>query len=166
MNLAASHMTGRAILAVAGVAAALTGGGCGGAGASTQTAGSAQTATSPQRPASSQTAAAKQTATAKAADAPAPGNKLLATVSATGGEATLTDSGGHAIARVRHGWYTVFVTVNVAGADFHLTGPSVNSATKSRVPGVALWGIHFLKGTYRYMNDRDAHATTHVLTVY
>jgi hypothetical protein len=116
--------------------------------------------------ASKQTAAAKQTTAPQTAEAPASTNKLLATVSTTGGEATLTDSGGHIITRLRSGWYTIFVTVNAAGADFHLTGPSVDSATKAKVPGVALWGVHLLKGTYRYMNDHDAPATTHVLSVY
>ena len=78
----------------------------------------------------------------------------------------MTDSGGRAITRLRSGWYTIFVTVNAAGADFHLAGPSVDSATKAKIPGVALWGIHFLKGTYRYMNDHDTRATTHELAVY
>ena len=78
----------------------------------------------------------------------------------------MTDSGGHAITRLSSGWYTIFVTVNAAGADFHLTGPSVDSATKAKIPGVALWGVHLLNGTYRYMNDHDARATTHVLSVY
>lgn len=79
---------------------------------------------------------------------------------------TLTDSGGRTLTRVPSGWYTIFVTVNAAKADFHLSGPSVNSSTKSKIPGVALWGIHLLKGTYRYMNDRDARTTMHVLSVY
>lgn len=143
MNRPASYTAGRAVLAIAGAAAALAIGGCGGV-----------------------SGAAKQAAAAKTAAAPAPTNKLLATVSATGREVTLTDSGGHTITRLRSGWYTVFVTVNAAGADFHLTGPSVDSATKAKIPGVALWGIHFLKGTYRYMNDHDARATTHVLSAY
>jgi hypothetical protein len=109
---------------------------------------------------------AAKAAEASAPTAPAPTNKLLATVSTTGGEVTLTDSGGHTITRLRSGWYTIFVTVNAAGADFHLTGPSVDSATKAKIPGVALWGVHLLKGTYRYMNDHNARTTTHVLTVY
>jgi hypothetical protein len=143
VNRPASYTAGRAVLAIAGAAAALAIGGCSGV-----------------------SGAAKQAAASKTAEAPAPTNKLLATVSATGGAVTLTDSGGHAITRLRSGWYTIFVTVNAAGADFHLTGPSVDSATKAKIPGVALWGIHFLKGTYRYMNDHHARATTHVLSVY
>ena len=116
--------------------------------------------------ASKQTVASKQATAVATAGAPAPTNKLLATVSTTGGEAALTDAGGHMITRLRSGWYTIFVTVNAAGADFHLAGPSVDSATKAKVPGVALWGVHLVKGTYRYMNDHDARATTHVLSVY
>ncbi len=144
MNRPACHTTGRTVLAIAGAAVALAGGGCGG-GAS---------------------GASTHAATSKTAEAPAPANKLLATVSATGGQVTLTDSGGRAVTRLRSGWYSIFVTVNATGADFHLTGPSVDSATKAKVPGVALWGLHLLKGTYRYMNDRDARATTRVLSVY
>jgi hypothetical protein len=149
VNRPAPYTASRAFLAVAGAATALAIGGCGGASG-----------------AAKQTAATKQTAAAKTAEAPAPTNKLLATISTTGREATLTDSGGRSITRLRSGWYTIFVTVNAAGADFHLSGPSLDSATKAKIPGVALWGIHFLKGTYRYMNDHDARATTHVLSVY
>jgi hypothetical protein len=144
------HTTSRAILAIAGAAVALAIGGCGGVSGTTRQA----------------TGIPRQATTAKAAEAPAPTNKLLATVSTTGGEATLTDSGGHTITRLRSGWYTIFVTVDAAGADFHLTGPSVDSATKTKIPGVALWGVHLLKGTYHYMNDHDTPATTHVLSVY
>jgi len=148
-----AYTISRAVLAIAGAAVALATGGCGSgvSGTSTQT-GVAGTS--------------KQTATSKTAEAPSPTNKLLATVSTTGAQVTLADSGGRTVTRVRSGWYSIFVTVNATGADFHLTGPSVDSATKVKVPGVALWGIHFLKGTYRYMNDRDAQATTRVLSVY
>jgi hypothetical protein len=134
--------TGRAVLAIAGAALAIAAAaGCGSGGGTSQQA-------------------------ARKAQAPPPTNKLLATVSTTGSQVTLTDSNDRAVTRLRSGWYTIFVTVNAKGADFHLTGPSVDSATKANVPGVALWGFHFLKGTYRYMNDRDASATTHVLSVY
>lgn len=130
----------------------LAAGGCGG-GAS----GASQQAPAPKT---------AQAPTSKTAQAPAPANKLLAMVSTTGDQVTLTDSRGRAVTRLRSGWYSIFVTVNATGADFHLTGPSVDSATKARVPGVTLWGFHLLKGTYRYMNDRDARATTRVLSVY
>ncbi|HTA98268.1 MAG TPA: hypothetical protein VK730_11580 [Solirubrobacteraceae bacterium] len=149
MNRPASYTAGRAVLAIAGAGATLAVGGCGGVSGATK-----------------QTVASKQTIAAKTAEAPASSNKLLATVSTTGGEATLADSGGRTITSLRSGWYTILVTVNAAGADFHLAGPSVDSATKAKVPGVALWGIHLLKGTYRYMNDHDARTTTHVLSVY
>jgi hypothetical protein len=112
------------------------------------------------------TGASRQAAAPKAVEPPAPSNKLLATVSATGREVTLTDSGGRAVTRLHSGWYSIFVTVNATGADFHLTGPGVDSATKAKIPGVALWGIHLLKGTYHYSNDHDTHAGAHVLSVY
>jgi hypothetical protein len=91
--------------------------------------------------------------------------KLIATVEASG-DTTLTTEAGRPVTRMRSGWYTVFVRVNAVGADFHLTGPSVDSVTKSKIPGVALWGIHFKKGAYHYMNDHDAHAQAHALSVY
>ncbi|HTC59111.1 MAG TPA: hypothetical protein VK691_03225 [Solirubrobacteraceae bacterium] len=152
MNRPACDTTSRAALAIAGAAAALAAGGCGGASGAAQQTVSVKTAEAPAPTARTQTA-------------PAPSNKLLATVSATG-QVTLTDSGGQTVTRLRSGWYSIFVTVNAAGADFHLTGTSVDSATKAKIPGVAIWGIHFPKGTYHYMNDHDARATTHVLSVY
>jgi hypothetical protein len=148
----AALATSRAALAIAGAAVALAAGGCGGASGAAQQTVSVKTAEAPAPAAPTQTA-------------PAPSNKLFATVSTTG-EVTLTDSSGHTVTRLRSGWYSIFVTVNTAGADFHLSGPSVDSATKAKIPGVAIWGIHFPKGTYRYMNDHDARATTHVLSVY
>jgi hypothetical protein len=157
LNCPASYTTNRAVLAIAGAVATLAIGGCGGVSSAAR-----QTATAKQTTTVEQT----DTATKKTAEVPAPTNKLLATVSTTGGEVTLTDPGGRTITHLRSGWYTIFVRVNAASADFHLTGPSVDSATKARVPGVALWGIHFLKGTYRYMNDHDVPATIHVLSVY
>jgi hypothetical protein len=141
VNRPAFYTTSRAVLAIAGAAVALAAGGCGGGASATS----------------------KQTTSKN--EAPPPTNKLLGTVE-TSGQVALTTSAGRAVTRLRSGWYTVYVTVNAVGADFHLTGPSVDSATKSKVPGVALWGIHFLKGTYRYTNDHDAHAGSHVLTVY
>lgn len=148
MNRVTPYTASRAVLAITGAAAALAVGGCG------EISGAAK-----------QTAAPKATVS-NTAEAPAPSNKLLATVSATGREVTLTDSRGRTITRLRSGWYSVFVTINATGADFHLTGPGVDSATKAKASGVALWGIHFLKGTYRYMNDHNARATRHVLPVY
>jgi hypothetical protein len=93
--------------------------------------------------------------------------KLTATVSASG-EVTLTTSDGRALTRLPSGRYTVLVSVNSGDADFHLTGPAVNHATHAHFIGVALWGVHFVKGTYRYTNDRGPHGagTTHVVSVY
>ncbi len=156
MNRPACHTTGLAALAIAGTAVALTAEGCGGASGAAKHTVAAKT---PEAPAPT------PTAPAPSPTAPAPSNKLLATVS-TAGQVTLTDSDGHSVTRLRSGWYSIFVTVNAAGADFHLTGPGVNSATKAKIPGVAIWGFHFHKGAYRYMNDRDVRTTTHVLSVY
>jgi hypothetical protein len=140
VNRAVRQLAAPAILAIVGAVLAFVAGGCG-------------SASSP--PASRKTAKSSPPAT----------NKLLATVNIAG-QVTLTTSNGHTFARLHNGWYTVFVRINSTRADFHLTGPSVSSATKVGVPGVALWGLHLLKGTYHYMNDRDAHAATHVFYVY
>lgn len=144
----ARYTTGGAALAIATAALALATGGCGSGASGARTGGASKQATAP-----------------KTAEAPAP-SKLLATVSATGREVTLTDSHGRAVTRLRSGWYSIFVTVDARGADFHLTGPGVDSATKAKIPGVALWGIHLRQGTYRYSNDHDARAGAHVLSVY
>lgn len=141
MNRPACYTTTRAALAVAGAAVALAAGGCGSSASSA--------------PASKKTAKSSPPAT----------NKLIATVNLAG-QVTLTTANGHAVARLHNGWYTVFVRINSTRADFHLTGPSVNSATGVGVPGVALWGLHLLKGTYHYMNDRGARAATHVFYVH
>jgi hypothetical protein len=35
-----------------------------------------------------------------------------------------------------------------------------------KVRGEALWGIRLRKGTYRYYNDHNVRATTHLISVY
>jgi hypothetical protein len=74
--------------------------------------------------------------------------KLTASISASG-QVALTDRNGHAVARLRRGWYTLLVRVESSRADFHMSGPAVHRATRARFTGEALWGIHFLKGAYR-----------------
>jgi hypothetical protein len=92
--------------------------------------------------------------------------KLIATAGSSG-EVTLTTATGQPVTRLPSGWYTIMVNVNSRNADFHLTGPTVER-TAGASGGVALWGVHFLKGTYRYMNDRDgdARTSTRVISVY
>jgi hypothetical protein len=103
--------------------------------------------------------------TAKPASTKTPPAKLTATVRAAN-EVTLTDANGQAVSRLPSGWYTITVSVNASNADFHLTGPSVQR-TASAFGSVSIWGVHFVKGTYRYMNDRNGGArSTHVISVY
>jgi len=136
VNRPARHVTAAPVLAILGCAVAIATGGCG----------------------NSSSAASKTNASP-------PPTKLTGTVQATG-SVTLETSNGNPVTSLHNGWYTMLVRVNSTDADFHLVGPSVDSATKVGVAGVALWGIHLLKGTYRYMNDRDPHATARVLSVY
>jgi len=105
---------------------------------------------------------AQTTKPAKSAPLPP---KLTATVS-TSGQVSVTASTGRAVTRLHNGWYTVGVTVDSPSANFHLVGPRVQRATRANFTGVAVWGVHFLKGAYRYLSDRDVRATTHVITVY
>jgi hypothetical protein len=64
------------------------------------------------------------------------------------------------------GWYSVLVRVNSTHEDFHLVGPNVDRTTTGNMPSLTLWGIQFVKGTYRYMNDRDTRAAARVFSVY
>jgi hypothetical protein len=109
-------------------------------------------------------ACAMATAPADARGPTAP-PKLTATVGASG-QVGLTDRNGHAVTRLRRGWYTLLVRVNSGRADFRLSGPGVNRATRTHFTGEALWGIHFLRGTYRYYNDHSVRAATRVVSVY
>jgi hypothetical protein len=92
--------------------------------------------------------------------------ELTATVNGPG-QVALT-SNGHPVTRLHSGVYTVLVTVDSSNADFHLTGPGVDHTTGAHFVGLALWGVHFVKGTYSYTDNRSASArmTTHVISVY
>jgi hypothetical protein len=92
--------------------------------------------------------------------------KLIATVTASG-QVTLTTLNGQPVTVLSSGWYTVRVRVNSSSADFCLTGPTVRHTTRTHFTGEAIWGVHFIKGTYRYENacGGGSHATTHVVSV-
>jgi hypothetical protein len=92
--------------------------------------------------------------------------KLIATVTASG-QVTLTTPSGRSVTVLPSGWYTVRVRVNSSSADFCLTGPTVRHATHTHFTGEAIWGVHFIKGTYRYNNacGDGSHATMHVISV-
>jgi len=126
----------RSVAALAVLAVAVGAGGCGSSGAS---------GASTQQPTASR--------------------KLNAIVEANG-QVTLTTPDGRAVTRLQNGLYTITVTVNSTTADFHLTGPGVQRATRPHVASLALWGIQFLTGTYHYFNDQNPRATTHAISVY
>jgi hypothetical protein len=92
--------------------------------------------------------------------------KLVATVTASG-EVTLTTPNGQAVTVLPSGWYTVHVRVNSSSANFCLTGPAVRQTTRAHFTGEAIWGVHFIKGTYRYESacGDSSRATTHVISV-
>jgi hypothetical protein len=95
-----------------------------------------------------------------------PPPELSTTVSATGQLTPLRTASGRAVARLHTGWYSVRITVDSTKAGFYLAGPNVHRATSPRSMDLAIWGIHFVRGTYRYMNDNNARATTRVISVY
>jgi hypothetical protein len=78
---------------------------------------------------------------------------------------SLTNSHGVTVARLTPGWYTLLIRIQSRAADFHIVGPGTNRRTAKMFLGDALWGIHFVKGTYRYMTDARAKATTHRVSV-
>jgi hypothetical protein len=90
--------------------------------------------------------------------------KLTASVSASG-QVALRDASGHTITRLRHGWYTLTVSVNSRNANFHLTGPGTRKVTRPHFDGAVIWGVDFRKGRYRYVNDHNSR-TSRTLTVY
>jgi hypothetical protein len=94
---------------------------------------------------------------------PAP-PKLSGVVSAQGA-VILKDGRGAAVRRLRPGWYTVLIAVETRTADFHLVGPGTNKSTGRHFLGDVLWGVHFVRGTYRYMSDSNATGTTHSVSV-
>ncbi len=97
----------------------------------------------------------------------APAGKLMATVSASG-RVTLTTPNGDAVTHLRNGRYEVLVTVSSPEAGFRLSGPGVQHTTSAGFTGLAIWGVRFVKGTYRYESRRGAvgRATAHVISVY
>ena len=94
-----------------------------------------------------------------------PPARLTATVSASG-QVSLSRANGKAVTRLRSGWYTLSVSTSSPGADFKLIGPGVRHRTRMHFTGITVWGVHFVKGTYRYMSDQDLPVTTQVITVY
>jgi hypothetical protein len=93
-----------------------------------------------------------------------PPPELTATVSRTGGVALL-DARGHRVSRLEPGWYTVAITVDARDADFHLVGPGTNRSTPKHFRGDVLWGVHFVRGTFRYLDDAKAKSTTQTVSV-
>lgn len=93
-------------------------------------------------------------------------DQLSATVTPTGQVTALSTPGGLAVTRLRSGWYTVRIAVDSLKANFDLVGPNLHRTTTPRSMDLAIWGIHFVPGTYRYMNDADPGASSHEISVY
>ena len=82
------------------------------------------------------------------------------------GTVTLTYAAGQPVTTLQSGRYTLSLSIESKRGDFHLVGPMIKRRTRPRFTGIVLWGVHFVKGTYRYLNDKDGkHPAVHVVTV-
>jgi hypothetical protein len=95
-----------------------------------------------------------------------PPRQLSAKVTTTGRVTALSTADGRTVKRLPSGWYSVRVAVDSLKANFDLVGPNLHRTSTPRSIDLAIWGIHFVPGTYRYMNDDDPGATTHEISVY
>jgi len=119
--------------------------------------GSSSTSTS----GSNATSAAQAKAAASANRPP-----QLSALLSSSGEVSVTNSDGQPITQLASGHYTLSINVESPSGDFRLIGPGFQRRTRPHFTGIVLWGIHFLKGTYRYLDgDARKHATVHVISV-
>ncbi len=82
------------------------------------------------------------------------------------GAVSLTNSAGQPVTVLPSGRYTLSIDVEASHGDFRLIGPMIRRRTRPHFSGVVLWGLHLVKGTYRYLNDESgAHPTVHVINV-
>lgn len=81
------------------------------------------------------------------------------------GEVSMTDSNGQPVTHLTSGRYTVAVNVESPSGDFHLTGPLFKRRTHPHFTGIVLWGVHFVHGTYHYLNDQSRTHSAYVITV-
>jgi hypothetical protein len=88
-----------------------------------------------------------------------PPPKLSADVGPSG-ELSLKGPRRRPVRSLPAGWYTVNLQDRSAAAQFHLFGPATNMASGLRFRGGAQWGVHFVRGTYRYTNDLPRRSTT------
>jgi hypothetical protein len=79
-----------------------------------------------------------------------PPPKLYGAVGKLGTQVTLKDARGHAVARLKPGWYTLTISDASASQRFRLFGPGIDRSTSRAFVGTAIWGINLHKGTYRY----------------
>jgi len=119
-------------------------------------------AAAPTAPTSAIAHAAKAPSTKKKSP-PAP--PTLSGTVAPNGSVILKNSRGVPVTHLTPGWYTVSIAVETRKADFHVVGPDTNKATAKKFEGDVLWGVHFVKGTYRYMSDSNVRGTTHTVKV-
>ncbi len=81
------------------------------------------------------------------------------------GEVRVTDSSGQLVTHLTSGRYTVAVSVESPNGDFHLSGPDFKRRTRPHFTGIVLWGVHFVHGTYHYLNDQSRSHASYVITV-
>jgi hypothetical protein len=95
-----------------------------------------------------------------------PSSRLTATVTPAGQVTALSTASGETVTRLHAGWYSLRIAVDSLNANFDLVGPNLHRTSTPRSMDLAIWGIHLVPGTYRYMNDEDPGATSHEISVY
>jgi hypothetical protein len=91
--------------------------------------------------------------------------RLTVVLSSTGA-VSLKNAQGQPVTELSSGRYTLSISVESKHGDFRLTGPMIDRRTRPHFSGVVLWGVHLVKGTYRYLNDESgSHPTVHVINV-
>jgi len=154
MNLpTASRRPHARLLALLAVAATPLIAGCG----SSSTAGSSTTGSS--------TAGSSSTSLVPSAASNAKLPPRLTARLNSSGEVSLTDSNGQPVTHLTSGRYTVAVNVESPSGDFHLTGPLFKRRTRPHFTGIVLWGVHFVHGTYHFLNDESRTHAAYVITV-
>jgi len=89
---------------------------------------------------------------------PAAPPKLTGAVTASG-SVSLRAASGKVVQQLRAGWYTVTIADDARSGAFHLVGPGVDKSTGAHFRGVAIWGVHFRVGVYRYQSGMRGTAT-------
>jgi hypothetical protein len=90
----------------------------------------------------------------------------LSALLSSSGDVSITNSDGQPVTHLASGHYTLSINVESPSGDFRLIGPGFRRRTRPHFTGIVLWGLHLLKGTYRYLDGAAGkRASVHVISV-